>query len=324
MKRVGSTLLCMIVLIGVLAGCASKEPVTVNIGFLKGPTGIGAAKFMDEIENGSYDTEYAVTLESDASVITASVISGDLDVAAVPTNVAASIYNKTEGGVSILAVNTLGVLYILENGHTVNSTADLAGRTIYAIGQAANPEYVLDHILTQNGLEPGTDVFVEYMTPDEVVAHMMAKDTDLCMLPVPYTATLLMKDADARIALNLTDEWAAVSGGSTLAQGCLVVRNDALDEDTVADFLSAYEESIAYMTDEANIEEAAALTVAYGIIGSDQIAKAAIPDSNIVFIAGAEALKDCLQGYFEVLYAADPTSIGGEIPDDGIYYAYTG
>ncbi|NCB50429.1 MAG: ABC transporter substrate-binding protein [Clostridia bacterium] len=324
MKRVKYLLLCMIMLTGILAGCASKTPAAVNVGFLKGPTGIGAAWFMSEAENGAYDTEYAVTLESDASVIAASVISGDLDIAAVPTNVAAGIYNKTGGEVSILAVNTLGVLYIIENGDTVNSVADLSGRTIYATGQAANPEYVLDYILAQNGLEAGTDVFVEYMTPDEVVTHMMAKDADLCMLPVPFVTTLLMKDADARTALDLTDEWAAVSDGSVLTQGCLVVRNGALEDDAIADFLSAYEESIAYMSDEANIDEAAALTMEYGIIGSEEIAKAAIPDSNIVFIAGAEALKDCLAGYFDVLYAADPASIGGEIPDDGIYYAYTG
>lgn len=324
MKRIKSLLLVLLLLAGVLAGCAGKEPQTVNVGFLKGPTGIGAARFIDRAESGAYDTNYAVTLESDASVIAGAVVSGELDIAAVPTNVAAAIYNKTNGGVSILAVNTLGVLYILENGDTVHSVADLAGRTIYATGQAANPEYVLDYILAQNGLTPGTDVTVEYMTADEVVAHMLAGDADLCMLPVPYTTTLLLKDADVRTALSLSDEWQKTATDSRLTQGCIVMKNGALDDKTIADFLAAYGESIAYMSDAANLDAAAALAVKQGIVGSEPIAKAAIPDSNIVFITGADALKACLAGYFEVLYAADPASIGGAIPDDDIYYDYKG
>jgi NitT/TauT family transport system substrate-binding protein len=183
---------------------------------------------------------------------------------------------------------------------------------------------VLDYILAQNGLTPGTDVTVEYMTADEVVAHMLAGDADLCMLPVPYTTALLLKDANVRTALSLSDAWENTGAGSKLTQGCIVMRNGALDEKTVTDFLTAYGESIAYMTDAANLDAAAALAVKHEIVGSEPIARAAIPASNIVFITGADALKTGLEGYYEVLYAADPTSIGGAIPDDDIYYNYQG
>lgn len=326
MRKRGKSLLLMLILAaGMLAGCGSKETkAAVRVGFLKGPTGVGAAYLIDQNAKGAYDGAYEITLESDASVIAASVVSGELDIAAVPTNVAASLYNKTDGGIRILAVNTLGVLYILEKGDAVHSVADLAGRTICATGQAANPEYVLNYILERNGLTPGEGVTVTYMTAEEVVARMLVGDADLCMLPVPYATALLYRDDQVRSALDLTDEWSALGDASALTQGCLIVRNGALDDGAIAEFLKAYGDSIAYMSDPHNITAAAGLTVAYGIVGNGAIAEEVIPDCNLVFITGAEGLRDALSGYYGVLYAADPTSVGGRIPDDAIYYDYTG
>ena len=298
----------------------NTEKATVDAGFLKGPTGIGAAYFMDKAENGELAADYNITIEADPSAVTSALISGDLQIAAVPTNAAATLYNKTEGKVQIAAINTLGVLYILENGTSINSIADLAGKTIYATGQGSNPEYVLNYILLQNGLTPGEDVTIEYMASDELAAQMAAGSLELCMLPVPNATTVLMKNSDVRTALSLTDEWSAIGGGSVLTQGCIVARTDLLDHETITAFLAEYEESIHYMSDEANLDAAAALAVKYEIVGSEEMAKAALPDCNLTYIAGAGDMKATLDGYYKVLFEADPTSIGGTIPDDEFYF----
>ena len=296
-------------------------PESLNAGFLKGPTGIGAARFMEQNDAGELEIAYKVTLEADASNILPSVISGDLDIAAVPTNAAAVLYNKTEGKVKILAINTLGVLHILENGETVQSVADLKGKTILATGQGANPEYVLNYILRQNGLEPGTDVTVEFLPNDEIVTRMTTGKADLCMLPVPLATTVLMKGENARDALDLNAEWEKVSAdGSILTQGCVVYRADKVSDAAAASFLRDYEASISYMKDPANLDAAAELAVKYEIVGAVPVAKAALPQCGLTFVSGKDAMKGYLDGYFSVLFQADPTSVGGKLPDDGIYY----
>ena len=309
-----------------LASCGGNAgdaelPESLNVGFLKGPTGIGAASFMEKNENKELEIAYNVTLEADASNILPSIISGDLDIAAVPTNAASILYNKTEGKVKILAINTLGVLHILENGETVNSVADLRGRTILATGQGSNPEYVLNYILRQNGLEPGTDVTVEFLPNDEIVAKMTSGDGELCMLPVPLATTVLIKGENARDALDLTAEWEKVSSdGSILTQGCVVYRSDRVSDAAAASFLKDYEASINYMKDTANLDAAAELAVKYEIVGAVPVAKAALPQCGLTFVSGREAMKGYLDGYFNVLFAADPASIGGKLPDDAIYH----
>ena len=297
----------------------SKFSESFNIGFLKGPTGIGAAQLMSEHEAGNTLVKYNFTLEADARVITSALISGELDAAAVPTNVAATLYNKTEGQVKIIAVNTLGVLHILEKGDTIKSIADLEGKTIYATGQGSNPEYVLNYILTKNGLTPGENVTVEYLASDELQTKMASGEIDICMLPVPAATTVLMKNKDVRDALNLTDEWGKVSE-STLTQGCIVARTEKFDSSEIAQFLKEYEASIKYMADEKNIDNAASLAVKYEIVPNEQVAKNAIPQAGLTYMVGAATMKGALDAYFDVLFGADPKSIGGAKPADDIYF----
>ena len=302
------------------------EPVTeqsydVNVGFMVGPTGVGAAYMLRQNDEGRTKNHYTLTLEADPSNIVSAVISGSLDIAAVPTNVACTLYNKTEKNVEIVAINTLNVLYILENGQSISSVADLAGKTIYATGQGSNPEYVLNYVLRQNGLEPGTDVYVEFMDSAELATQMAEGMLDICMLPVPAATSVLVKNENVRTALSVGDEWRSVTDGNTLTQGCVIVRSDIENKDeVVANFIEDYRQSIEYMTDEANLDAAAQLTVDYGIIAAAPIAKKAIPDCNITFVSGAEEIKNCLSGYYDILFQANPASIGGVLPDDGIYY----
>lgn len=295
------------------------EAVDINIGVLKGPTGMGAIKLMDDSENGSF-SNYHFTLTSEVTDIVARLSNGDLDIGALPTNVAANLYNKTSGGVKIVAINCLGVLYILENGDSVNSVEDLKGRTIYCNGQGSNPEYTINYLLKQHGLTPGEDVTVEFADASEISAKMITGEIDLCMLPVPAVTTICLKNTDVRKALDVTKEFAAAANdGSELTMGCLVARTDFIEAhpEALNQFLEDYRVSVNEVLDD--VDTAAELVAKYEIVGNAAIAKLAIPDASIVCITGQE-IRIALEGYFQVLYDANPQSVGGAMPADDFYY----
>lgn len=296
----------------------NDRPV-VNLAVLKGNTGMSAVKLMADSEAGTTFNDYAVTIASAPDEVTAKLINGDLDIAALPTNVAATLYNKTSGGVQMLAVCGLGVLYMLENGNTVQSVHNLAGKTIYATGQGANPEYVLNYILNQNGLTVGMDVNVEWKTSEELTALMASGEIDLAMMPVPAATSVLMKYPDVRFALDFTQEWENISTGGSLIMSCVAVRTDFAKEnpEVVNAFLEEYAASIDYVKN--NVEEAADLVAKYEITPNNKIAAAAIPQINLIYLDG-EDMRDGIQNYFEVLAQAEPKSIGGAIPADDFYY----
>ena len=302
----------------------------VDLGLLKGPTGMGAAKLLADndadaakVESGTYGggtlIRYNVTLGSDpANDIVPKLINGELDIAAVPTNLAATLYNKTDGGVKLLALNTLGVLHILENGDSVHSLSDLAGKTLYATGQGANPEYVLNYLLTESGLTPGQDATIEWRASEEVTALMASGQAGLAMLPVPAATSVMIQNQEVRDAVDLNDAWSESGAPGVFTMGCLVARTEWLanNEELVSGILEDYAASIAYAKDSP--DEAAALMEQYEIVPKAAVAKAAIPQANLVYLDGVD-LRD-IQSYYEVLYAADPASIGGAIPDDSFYY----
>lgn len=350
LKKQLSLLLCGALMVSALAGCGnggssssasgsdstsgsqsastsagdtsqSEAYVLPDFMVLSGPTGVGAAKLMADNEAAeSYDKVAASsTVEADNQAVSSALINGDVDIAAVATNVAANLYNQSEGAVQVLAVNTLGVLYILEKGDTVTSMADLEGKTVYATGEGANPEYVLNYLLTENGVDPA-GVDIQWMTAQEVTAQMVSSEDGICMLPVPAATALMIQDSGVREALSLSEEWSTVSDGE-LAMGCIVARTDYIEENPqgVEAFLSAYEDSIAYMSDPDNLEDAAELVAQYNITANANIAKAAIPQCNLVCLTGDE-MKSVLEAYYQVLFDADPTSIGGALPDASFYY----
>jgi len=298
---------------------AEPAPKTdVNLIALKGPTGMGMVHLMAENEAGNTQNNYNVQLTGAPDDIVGKIVTGQVDIAAVPINLASNLYKKTNGEVQLLALNTLGVLYILENGTEINTVADLAGKKLMATGQASTPEYVLNYILAKNGI--ADQVTVEYKTEHSELATLMAAgDETLGMMPEPHVTSVMLKNADVRIALNLTEEWNKVSGGTQLVQGCIIVRKAFVDEnpDAVAAFLAEYAASTTFVNE--NLDEAAALIEGYGIMGSAAAAKKAIPNANIVCITGQE-MKDSAAAMFQVLFEANPASIGGEIPNDGLYY----
>lgn len=341
-KKITALLLAMLTVFAVFSGCNTPDKDTGNtssdttssttdenttdtpdtdapddyvlkVATLKGPTGMGMAKIInDDKENKKYD----FTISSDPTDVTAALISNSLDIAAVPVNLAAVINNKTDGAYLVAAINTLGVLYVLENGNTVNSVSDLAGKTLYATGQASTPEYILNYILEKNGLD---NVTVEYKTEHSELAALMASgEVVLGMLPEPNVTTVLTKNDDLRIALNLTDEWKKVSEGDAV-QGCVVVSKKAVAEHSalVTAFLDEYKASVEYVN--SNISDAAAIIADIGIVPSAAVAEKAIPNCNIVFIDG-EAMVSTLNVFYKVLFDADPKSVGGKLPDESIYY----
>lgn len=286
---------------------------------MSGPTGVGAAKLIADWENGESSVIANAEIVADNEAVKNALINGDADIAAVATNLAATLSNKLDGGIQVLAINTLGVLYILERGETVHSMADLEGKTLYATGQGANPEYILNHLLTQNGVDPSA-VDIQWMTAQEVIAKMATGTDGICMLPVPAATSLMVKCGDIREALSLSDVWDDLGNGA-LAQGCIVVRTEYAEEnpESVAAFLAAYADSLAYMTEESNLDAAADLVAQYEITANAQIAKLALPSCNLTCVTGQE-MKDILISFYEVMYAADPSSIGGALPADGFYY----
>ena len=303
---------------------------TVHLGLLSGPTGMGAAKMLadnDEayaqVEAGTYEggtlLRYEVTLGSDpANDIMPRLTNGELDIAAIPTNLAATLYNRTDGGIKLLALNTLGVLHILENGDTVNSLADLEGRTLYATGQGSNPEYVLNYLLEANGLDPAADVDIQWLASEELTTRMASGDIDLCMLPGPAATTVMMQNRDVRDGIDLNDAGTESGALGTFTMGCLVARTEWLEDNSelVPGILAEYAASIDYAN--SNPEEAAALIEQYGIVPKAAVAQAAIPQANMVCITG-EDMKG-IADYYQVLFDADPTSIGGAIPGEDFYY----
>lgn len=294
---------------------------SIRIGTLKGPTGMGMAKLIEDNSQGEAKNSYSFTVAGAPDDITAGVISGDLDIAAVPTNLASVLYKKTEGEVQLLALNTLGVLYVLENGDTINSIEDLKGKTVYATGQGSTPEYVLNYILTKNGIDPEKDVEIVYLAEHaELASQMTSGDVAIGMLPVPNVTSVLMSNPDVRIALNLTEEWNKAAGGdSVLSMGCVIVNKKFAEEnkDAVNAFLDEYKASIEYAN--SNIEEAAEYMEKAEIIPKKQVAMKAIPDANITFIEG-EQMKTQILNFYQVLFDANPKAIGGAIPDDNFFY----
>lgn len=304
---------------GQVADNTTFEGIDVNIAVLSGPTGVGAVGLMEANDAENAVNSYDFTVAAANDEVVAGVMNGEFDIAAVATNVAANLYNKTDGAVQICALNTYGVLHILEQGESVQEIADLAGRTVYATGQGANPEYVLNYLLAANGLEPGRDVQVEFMDSAALVAQMAAGEIDLAMLPMPAAATVTMQNADVRLALDLTEEWNKVTDDGALTMGCLVVRRDFAESnpEAMAVFLREYAESIAAVQDD--VEHAAALCETYGIVPKAAVAKRAIPACNICCVTGGD-IRATIEPYYNVLYNANPAAIGGALPEEDFYF----
>ena len=300
---------------GAVSVWASEESSSdaVRIGVLKGPTAMGMAQLLDE-------DGYDFTIAASPAEIVPMVVEDKLDIAAVPANLAATLYQKTDKDVSVLAVNTLGVLYLVENGDSVKSVEDLKGKTIYASGKGATPEYALNSVLKANGIDPEKDVTVEFKSEHaEVVSALVQDQTAVGLLPQPFVTTALMKNDKLKVALDLNKLWEdSMDDGSKLVTGVVIANNEFVQDhaDKVNDFMDAYKESVDFVNSDT---EAAAQIIGDHDIIAKEVAQKAIPDCSIVFIEGDE-MKTMLSGYLATLDNQNPEIIGGQLPDDAFYY----
>lgn len=316
MKRIVAMITAAVMLfsLAAFAACSKKQDDTeIRIAALKGPTGMGMVKLADKQNYPNY----TVSIEASPDALNPRIISGEVDVAAVPVNLASVLYNKLDGDISVLAVSTLGVLYVVEAGSEVNSVADLAGKTVYATGQGATPECILNYLLDKNGVAGSVEV--NYVGEHAALATMLADGSaEIGMLPEPNVTSTLAGNDNLRIALNLTEEWNKVCS-TELVQGVVIARKSFVNEhpEAIEQFLREYEKSSAFVNE--NIDEAAKLIVDAGILGNVEIAKKAIPNCNISFSKG-EAMHKAVEGMLAVLFEANPKSIGGKLPDKDFYY----
>ena len=304
----------------------APTPVDINVYTLNGTTGFGMAKLISDAKKGTYTTEnYTFTVQSDASVVLSALINGDVDIAALPTNAAANVYNKSNGEVKILAVNTRGVLYLLAKGETtVSSFEALRGKTVYVPAQ--NPTFIFTHLCKQNGLIPGTDITIDSTTYAEAAALRDAVASglvDYAVLPEPMVTIAMASAKKANVtltnAMDLTAEWDKVCTPGSLVQGCVVVRKAFLEAhpEAVSNFLKAYKSSIEYLT--SNTAEAAQLIVEAGIFTNATVAANAIPKCNVCYLDGAE-MKTAMEVFLTALKDINANSIGGKLPADDFYY----
>ncbi len=313
MKKIVAMLLALVLALGMTA-CAEDA---VNVYALKGPTGIGLVKVMND-NDGTYD----FSLVGAPDEVVAAIVSGEADIAAVPTNLAATLYNKTKGGVQLIALNTLGVLHVLTTDESIDSLDDLRGKTIWATGQGSTPEYVLDYILTAAGLKD--EVTVEYKAEHAELATLAAAgQVDIVMLPEPHVTSVLNQNPAYRMALDVTElfeQLAAQQGdNAVLSMGCVIVRKEYAEQnpDKLAAFMDAYAASVAFVNE--NVDEASQMVEAQGIIPKAAVAKKAIPNCHIVFVTGEE-MKTQIAPFFQILFNANPKSVGGTLPADDFYF----
>lgn len=324
-KKLAVFLAALLVATG-LTACGQKEEVssepavTAKVAALKGPTSMGMVKMMAD-QKDAKEKNYEFTIGSSPDEIAPKFLKGEFDIVALPSNLASILYNKSQGKVQVLAINTLGILYLMENGDTVKSIEDLKGKTVYSSGKGAVPEYAFNYILKANGLNPDTDLRIEYKSEHtEALAALLNDKSSLAVLPQPFATVASLKNKGLRPALDLTKEWdkASKNAKSTMITGVVVVNKDfaAKYPEKIKKFMADYKASIDYTN--TNVDDAAKLIEENNIVPA-AVAKKAIPQCNITYIDGSD-MKDKLSGYLQVLFEANPKSIGGKMPADDFYY----
>lgn len=324
-KKLAVFLAALLVATG-LTACGQKEEVssepavTAKVAALKGPTSMGMVKMMAD-QKDAKEKNYEFTIGSSPDEIAPKFLKGEFDIVALPSNLASILYNKSQGKVQVLAINTLGILYLMENGDSVKSIEDLKGKTVYSSGKGAVPEYAFNYILKANGLNPDTDLRVEYKSEHtEALAALLNDKSSLAVLPQPFATVASLKNKGLRPALDLTKEWdkASKNAKSTMITGVVVVNKDfaAKYPEKIKKFMADYKASIDYTN--TNVDDAAKLIEENNIVPA-AVAKKAIPQCNITYIDGSD-MKDKLSGYLQVLFEANPKSIGGKMPADDFYY----
>ena len=323
MKKFLLLALLAAILLFLLSSCRNvqeEEPTLVRIAAMRGPTALGLLHLMEQQELDNTRNDYSFMLLGMPDQLPPYLVRGEIDIAAVPGNLASILYNQLDGDIQALAIVTLGVLHIVDTTGEINSVADLAGRTIFVSGQGATPEFALNYVLMQNGLTPGEDVNIEFRVEHTEIAAMLGAGTaEIALLPEPFVSTVLAQVDGLRIALDLTEEWNRVQPDYGLIMSVVIGRRSFLEENPVAIaiLLEEYAQSVEFVT--TNIPQAAQLAAQFEIIPNPAIAEAALPRTHITFLNG-QVMKQNLMGFYGVLYSQCPRSIGGRLPDENFFF----
>ncbi len=317
MKKIVTLLLTLTLVLGIFASCTPKEKTHINVGALKGPTGMGLSKVMADAQENKTKNDYEFELFKAPTDISGLLLNDELDIAAVPTNLAVTLYNKTNGKIKILALNTLSVLYVLEKGNTINSISDLEGKKIYASGKGATPQYAIDYLLKENNITCEVEYFANH---DEVVTQALAGKADIIIIPEPNVSTLMQSSPEYRIAIDINELWKETTNEQSLiSMGCIVARSQFIENNkkAVDDFLAEYAKSVVFVNED--VDNAAQLIADLGIVPSKEIAQKAIPNSSIVCITGEE-MKTKTTPFIEILFNSNAASVGGKLPGEDFWY----
>lgn len=330
MKKVMSLISVLLIFSLLFVGCNSKTQkkektekqtkTEVKIAAMKGPTALGMLRLMEQNENKKSENNYKFALAGSPDEIIPKLTKGKLDMAAVPANLASALYNKTNGKIKVLAINALGVIYIVEKGNTIKTIEDLKGKNVIAAGKGTTPECALRYMLKQKNIDPDKDLKLTFTSdPAQVVSQLAQGKNTVAMLPQPYVTVAQSKVEGLRIAVDLNKTWNEIDNGSSLVTGTVVARKDFIEKNPqeVKDFLKEYQESTQYAND--NVDKTAALSEKYGVTPKAGIAKKALPYCNITFIKG-EKMKTAMEGYLKILFDQNAKVVGGKLPDDGFYY----
>lgn len=321
-KKIVAVYVILAVMMSIFTGCGKTSDVTqIRVGSLKGPTSMGLLFLMQEAEEGGAEGNYAFTMAAQADELLPLMVKGEMDIALVPANVASVLYNKMQGQLAVLDINTLGVLYMVTGDGTIESVEDLKGRTIYLTGKGTTPDYVLHYILSENGMTEA-DYTLEYKSEASEVAALLAeKPQAVGLLPQPFVTAACIQNEALKVVLDMNEEWTKLQGedGSRVVTGVTVVRKEFLKEHEAAVkvFLKEHEESTGAINED--VQTGASLAVAAGIAAKEAIAQKAIPACNITCMQGAE-MQQALSGYLEVLFEQNPESVGGALPGEDFYY----
>ena len=329
MKRKIMTLLLTTVLsLSILCGCAGSDAqpeaqsatddVVVRVAAMKGPTTMGLVKMWQDAEDGTAKGNYEFNMMTGADEIMPMMIKGDMDIALLPANAAANLYQKSDGAITVIDINTLGVLYVVSADDSIATVEDLKGKTIYLTGKGTTPDYALQYLLAQHDIDL-SEVTLEYKSEATEVAAVLKENPDgIGLLPQPFVTAACAQNEQLQIVLDVNAEWEACNGGNGLVTGVTVVRTAFLNEhpEAVDVFMEEHEASAAFVN--SNVEEAAELVVARGIVEKAPVAAKAMPKCNITYIDGEE-MKQALSGYLTTLYEQNPEFIGGAMPGDDFY-----
>ncbi|MBP5181027.1 MAG: ABC transporter substrate-binding protein [Clostridiales bacterium] len=320
MKKLISTITTAVIALSALTACNAvpqEDNVKVRIGSLSGPTTIGIINLMDDVNNGTVDADYEFTVATQPDEIAAALNAGDLDIALIPANLAAVLYNRTEGGIRVIDINTYGVLYCITSDTSITSVSDLSGKTVITTGQGATPEYAMNYLLEQYGV---TDCTLDFKTEGAEVVAALGQDPSLiAVLPQPAATAAMVQNPDLQIAFSLDDAWNEVTSDSRLVTGVTVARTEFIEAhpNAIASFEVYHHNSVIEI--ENNLDATAQLVVDQGIVGALPVAQRAIPLCNIDSVNGAQ-MRSELESYLQTLYDANPESVGGAMPGEDFYY----